>query len=98
MKAICPDVTILRPTYMFNSIEQNPTISAKWGMQMKMFNRMNWCIDGMNAKVQPVHANDVALAILNAIRMEETIGQSYDLGGPHTYTYQEIYEMFFDLT
>ena len=29
--------------------------------------------------------------------MEETIGQSYDLGGPHTYTYQEIYEMFFDI-
>jgi hypothetical protein len=43
-------------------------------MQMKMFNRMNWCVDGMDAKIQPVHANDVALAILNAIRMEETKG------------------------
>jgi hypothetical protein len=30
--------------------------------------------------------------------MEETIGQSYDLGGPHTYTYQEIYQQFFNLT
>ena len=28
--------------------------------------------------------------------MEETIGQSYDLGGPHTYTYEEIYEQFFN--
>jgi hypothetical protein len=35
---------------------------------------MNWAIDGMDAKVQPVYANDVALAILNAIRMEESIG------------------------
>jgi len=73
-------------------------MAAKWGMQMKMFNRMNWIIEDMDARVQPVFANDVALAIINCIKMEETIGQSYDLGGPHDYSYNEIYEMFFDLT
>lgn len=41
---------------------------------MKMFNRMNWQIEGMDAKIQPVFANDVALAIQNCIKMEETIG------------------------
>lgn len=97
VKAICPDVTILRPTYMVNLLEQNPTISAKWGMQMKMFNRMNWQIEGMQNEVQPVYVADVALAATNCLKMEETIGQSYDLGGPHTYTYEEIYEMFFDI-
>lgn len=97
VKAICPDVTILRPTMMVNVLNQNPTIAAKWGMQMKMFNRMNWAIEGMDAKVQPVYTVDVALAVMNCLKMEETIGQSYDLGGPHTYTYQEIYEMFFDI-
>lgn len=56
-------------------------------MQMKMFNRMNWCVEGMDAEVQPVFVNDVALAMLNCLKMEETKGQSYDLGGPHTYTY-----------
>lgn len=91
VKSIYPDVTIIRPTYMVNLTHQNPTIAAKWGMQMKMFNRMNWQIEGMDAKVQPVFTNDVALAISNCIKMEETIGQSYDLGGPHTYSYQEIY-------
>ena len=30
--------------------------------------------------------------------MEETIGQSYDLGGPHIYTYDQIYDMFFNIT
>ena len=69
---------------MMNLIEQNPTLAAKWGMQMKMFNRMNWIMENMDAKVQPVYANDVALAIINCLKMEETIGQSYDLGGPHT--------------
>lgn len=87
VKAIYPDVTILRPTLMINGIQQNPTISGKWGMQMKMFNRMNWMAEGMDAKVQPVYSVDVALAAMNCLKMEETIGQSYDLGGPHTYTY-----------
>jgi uncharacterized protein YbjT (DUF2867 family) len=49
VKAIYPDVTILRPTYMVNLLHQNPTIAAKWGMHMKMFNRMNWQIEGMDA-------------------------------------------------
>lgn len=98
VKEIYPDVTIVRPTYMVNTMHQNPTIAAKWGMHMKMFHRMNWIVDGMDAEVQPVFANDVALAILEALKMDETIGQTYDLGGPHTYTYNEIYEMFFDIT
>jgi NADH dehydrogenase (ubiquinone) 1 alpha subcomplex subunit 9 len=96
VKDICPDVTILRPTYMFNILNQNTTLAGKWGMQMKMFNRMNWMFDGMNGKIQPVFVNDVALAVLNCLKMEETIGQTYDLGGPHTYTYEEMYEQFFN--
>lgn len=63
-----------------------------------MFNRMNFVIEGMNGKVQPVMANDVALAMYNCIKTESTIGKSYDLGGPHVYTYEEIYEHFFNLS
>ena len=97
VKAICPDVTIIRPTYMVQGINPNTTIAAKWGMHMKMFNRMMFQIEGMNANVQPVFSNDVALAIMNCLKMDETIGKSYDLGGPHIYSYDEIYEMFFDI-
>ena len=53
---------------------------------------MNFLPEGMNSKVQPVFVNDVALAIMNCLKMEETIGQSYDLGGPNTLTYEEMYE------
>ena len=91
-------MTILRPTYMFNDLDPVTTIAAKWGMQMKMFNRMNFVIDGMNSKVQPVMSNDVALAIYNCVKTESTSGKTYDLGGPHVYTYEEIYEHFFNLT
>jgi uncharacterized protein YbjT (DUF2867 family) len=63
-------------------------------MMMKMFNRMNFVIEGMDEEVQPVFAGDVATAMINALKLEESIGQTYDLGGPHTYTYNEIYEIF----
>jgi hypothetical protein len=55
-------------------------------------------IDGMNAKVQPTFTNDVSLAIYNSIKTEGTISQTYDLRGPHVYTYEDIYEQFFGLT
>ena len=98
VKEIYPDVTIIRPTYIFNLLHSNTTIAGKWGMQLKMFNRMNWLCEGMNGQVQPVFVNDVALAMLNCLKMEETIGQTYDLGGPNILTYEEIYEQFFNQT
>ena len=60
---------------------------------MKAFNRMNFVADGLNARVQPVFANDVGTAVLNCLKMDETIGETYDLGGPHVYNYLELYEM-----
>ncbi len=74
VKDIYPDVTIVRPTYIFNLLHSNSTLAGKWGMQMKMFNRMNWLAEGMNGRVQPVFVNDVALAIFNCLKMEQTIG------------------------
>jgi uncharacterized protein YbjT (DUF2867 family) len=71
VKEIFPNVTILRPTLILNTINPNETIVGKWGMQMKMFNRMMFMIEGMNGTVQPCFSNDVALAIYNSIKMEE---------------------------
>jgi len=98
VKAIFPDVTILRPTLMLNNVDPNKTIAGKWGMMMKQFNRMNFVIKGMNSNVQPTFTADVGLAVMNCLKMEESIGQTYDLGGPHVYTYEDIYEQFFALT
>ena len=55
-------------------------------------------VDGANGLIQPVYTGDVATAALNCLRMDESIGQTYDLGGPHTYTYNEIYEQYFNMT
>lgn len=48
-------------------------------------------IDGGQTKAQPVAIADVAMAFAKSVDMPETIGQTYDVTGPETFTYKEIY-------
>jgi hypothetical protein len=43
-------------------------------MMMKMFNRALFHPKGANCKIQPVFVNDVALAVKNCLKMDETVG------------------------
>lgn len=98
VKEIFPDVTILRPTTIFQSLDHNNSPQGKWGYMLKMFNRTFFRIEGANGLVQPVNAGDVALACVNCLRMDETVGQVYELGGPHVYTWDEVYEELYNVT
>jgi uncharacterized protein YbjT (DUF2867 family) len=98
VREIYPDVTVLRPTTMFNTFDPNNSPQGKWTYMLKAFNRTFFRIKGANGLVQPVHFTDVSLAAFNCIKMEETIGQAYDLGGRHIYTWDEIYEQFFNVS
>lgn len=48
-------------------------------------------IGGGQTKAQPVAIADVAAAFAKAVDMPETVGQTYDVTGPETFTYKEIY-------
>lgn len=98
VREIYPDATILRPTTVFNSFEPNNSPQGKWGFMMKMFNRTFFRIDGANGLVQPVYYQDIATAAVNCLKMDETKGQAYELGGPHVYNWDEIYEQFYHVT
>lgn len=50
---------------------------------------------GLNVQ-QPVLACDVADAVVGAINTVGTEGQTYELGGPTTYTIEELAEVYFD--
>jgi nucleoside-diphosphate-sugar epimerase len=39
--------------------------------------------DDSTTKKQPIKENDVAKAVLNSLKLEESKGQTYELGGPH---------------
>lgn len=85
-----PNATIFRPTTVFG---MNDYFVKTITTQRDFFYNFNVVFDDCMAKRQPVYVHDVALALLNALKMDETAGQVYELGGPHVYTKKEIYEI-----
>ncbi|HVZ69365.1 MAG TPA: complex I NDUFA9 subunit family protein [Rhizomicrobium sp.] len=84
-----PDAAILRP-------------SAIFGPEDKFFNQFAAMAryfpalplpGGGHTKLQPVFAGDVADAIRKCLEDPVTRGQTYELGGPHIYTFREMMEL-----
>jgi uncharacterized protein YbjT (DUF2867 family) len=46
-----------------------------------------------NTRIQPVSVRDVATCFVAALSKPETIGSTYDLGGPARYTWREFYDI-----
>lgn len=84
-----PDASITRPGIVF-------------GVEDDFFNRFAAMaritpalplIGGGHTRFQPVWAGDVAEAIQRILERPETGGQTYELGGPRTYTFRELMEL-----
>ncbi len=45
------------------------------------------------ARLQPVSVKDVAHCFVDALEREETVGQTYEIGGPKAYTWKELYRV-----
>lgn len=45
------------------------------------------------ARIQPVYVKDVAWCFAEALRRDETIAQTFPLGGPRAYTWVELYNL-----
>ena len=55
--------------------------------QLNFFwNKFVLVYDDCSAKKQPIRENDVAKCVLNALKLEESKGKTYELGGPHVLT------------
>jgi NADH dehydrogenase len=87
VKASNLDWTIFRPSVIFGDQDQFINLFAKL---TKLFPAMP--LANHQAQFQPVSVDDVALAFTKALKMPETIHQSYDLVGPQVYTMREIVE------
>lgn len=87
---IVPTATILRPTTVFG---RDDYFVTNMTTQKEFFYHYVVVTDDCMAKRQPIYVHDVALATLNALKLDETMGRTYELGGPHTYTYKECYEI-----
>lgn len=84
-----PTATILRPSVVF-------------GPEDGFFNRLAGlarsapvlpAIGGGKTRFQPVYAGDVAEAIAAAVDSPSAEGKTYELGGPRTYSFNDLYDI-----
>ena len=88
IRGIFPDAAILRPSIVFGPEDQFFNRFA----QMSGYAPFLPAIGGGKTKFQPIYAGDVAECIANAVVQEDAAGQTYELGGPRTYSFNEIYD------
>lgn len=55
-------------------------------------------IGGGKTRLQPVYAGDVADAIAAAVSRDDVEGKTFELGGPRTYTFEELYDVIGEIT
>ena len=86
-----PEAVILRPSVMFglddtffNRIAQTMVTIAP--IPLGMFP----LIGGGKTRFQPVFVGDVAEAVGNALDMPQARGRLFELGGPRTYTFEQL--------
>lgn len=91
VKKYFPEVTIIRPTHILAN--QNANNFLGFYVQCWLNNNGTMLlVDKGQCKRQPVLDWDIASAIGNMLIMDESRGQTYELGGPHVYTMQELLE------
>lgn len=75
VKAAFPDVTIMRPCPVFG---MNDNFASKIRGQLTFFwNKFVLVYDDCTAKKQPIREIDVAKAVLNALKLEQTRGKTF---------------------
>lgn len=89
-----PQAVILRPATVFGPEDRFLNRFA----QMAKGTWLLPVIGGGEMQLQPVYAGDVAEAIAAAVSGEDTAGETYELGGPRTYTVNEIYDFICQTT
>jgi len=87
VKRVFPRATIIRPATLWglgdDFLTNHSTMMRYWPVYLLIKGDM---------KVQPIWANDVAIAIVNSLKTSKAIGQTYELAGTAVYTQRQIAE------
>ncbi len=83
-----PEATILRPSVVFGPEDNFYNQFAR----MAAFAPALPLIGGGKSCFQPVYVYDVANAVLSCLSKPQTKGQTYELAGPHVYSFKQILE------
>lgn len=88
-RAVYPDAVILRPSIVFGNGDGFLNRFA----QMAQLSPALPLIGGGETRFQPVHVGDVAEAIARATTDAAAAGQTYELGGPATYSFKDLLQL-----
>lgn len=86
VRAAFPEATILRPSVVFGAEDNFYNNFAN----MATFSPALPLIGGGMTRFQPVYVMDVARAVLAALENPEAMGETYELGGPRTYSFRDV--------
>ncbi len=84
-----PAATILRPSIVFGPEDDFFNRFAN----MARFSPVMPLIGGGRTRFQPVYVEDVAEAVLRALKEPATEGHIYELGGPRIYSFKELLDI-----
>jgi NADH dehydrogenase len=89
VRAAFPEATIVRPSIVFGPEDD---FFNRFAMMARLAPALP-LIGGGHTRLQPVYAGDVGQAIAAMIARDGTSGQTFELGGPHVYTFKELMEL-----
>jgi|SRR5215217_649699 len=88
VRELIPSAVIVRPSVIFGPEDQLYNRFAA----LAGFSPVLPLVGGGHTRFQPVFVTDVANAIAAALSLPEAAGQTYELGGPATYSFREMME------
>jgi NADH dehydrogenase len=84
-----PGATVLRPSVLYgagDALLSTLDAMSRLTPVLPLFGRGA-------SRLQPVHVDDVAAAVVRVLEEPASAGQVYELGGPRTWTYRELLEL-----
>eukprot|EP00178_Gracilaria_changii_P013556 TRINITY_DN38287_c0_g1_i1.p1 TRINITY_DN38287_c0_g1~~TRINITY_DN38287_c0_g1_i1.p1 ORF type:complete len:194 (-),score=3.76 TRINITY_DN38287_c0_g1_i1:40-621(-) len=94
VKAAFPNVTIMRPTHIFGINDYFSSIVLR--QSVFFLNKFVVVYDDCTTLKQPIREHDVSKCVLNALKLHETKGKTYELGGPHVLSTLDMHEIIFN--
>ena len=91
---VFPKATILRPSVVFGEDDSFFNMFAEMSRYLPFLP----LIGGGKTKFQPVYVGDIADAVIKVLSKPEAQGHIYELGGPDTVTFKEIYKILMEET
>ncbi|MFG6448724.1 complex I NDUFA9 subunit family protein [Roseateles sp. BYS180W] len=79
------DYTVLRPSVIFGKDDRFMNLFAALQRRLPLM-----ALGGAQARMQPVWVEDVAKALVHTLLRPETIGHTYELGGPRQWQLREL--------